>query len=116
MNTEQNHPEFNFDPPVKRQKSKLREKFEKFHAENPRIYEELHDLALRYRESRGYKRIGISLLFEVARWHSILKTQGEDDFKLPNGWKPFYSRLLMLDPNLAGLFVTAKSAADEEVE
>jgi hypothetical protein len=111
------HPEFDFAPPVVRKPNRLRERFEKFHAENPHVYDELHRLATQYRSARGDKQIGISLLFEVLRWHTMLQTDSDDGFKLSDNYRAFYSRLLMeRDPLLAGMFRTKRSLADEKVE
>jgi hypothetical protein len=117
MNTQgYQHPEFDFDHPVQRRKNRLRERFDKFHAENPHVFEELRKLAFKYRSARADKQIGISLLFEVLRWHSMLETQSDDGFKLSDNFRAFYARALMREPGLAGMFRTKRSAADEEVE
>ena len=117
MNTELEHPEFDFSPPVKRAPNKLRERFEKFHAANPHVYAELHKLATQYRSARGDRQIGISLLFEVLRWHTMLQTDSDDGFKLSDNYRAFYSRLLMeSDASLAGLFRTKRSCADDKVD
>jgi len=113
----EDHPEFDFSPRDTRKPNRLRERFEKFHAENPQVYEELHRLASQYRAARGDKKIGISLLFEVLRWHSMLKTDSDDGFKLCNTYRAFYSRLMMeRDPSLAGLFRLKPSLADQKSE
>jgi hypothetical protein len=117
MNTQQcPHPEFDFDPPLQRKKNRLREQFEKFHSENPHVFDGLHKLAVQYRAARPDKKIGISLLFEVLRWHTMLETKSDDGLKLNNNLRSFYSRELMKDPRLAGMFRLKFSAADEEVE
>lgn len=116
MNTQgHQHPEFDFDHPVQRRKNRLRERFDKFHFKNPHVFEELHKLAVKYRAARPAKQIGISLLFEVLRWHAMIETNSDDGFKLTDNFRAFYSRELMKDPYLAGMFRVRRSAADEEV-
>lgn len=81
--------------------------FEEFHAQNPHVYRELVRLA---REARaaGRKRVGIGELYEVARWHLSMRTDG-DAFKLNNSHRAPYARLIMtLEPDLAGIFETRK--------
>jgi hypothetical protein len=83
--------------------SPMEEKFQEFHADNPHVYTQLRDLALKMRRT-GRKRYGIGSLFEVMRWHRALRTT-EDDFKLNNNHRSFYARLLMeQEPELEGFF------------
>jgi hypothetical protein len=84
-----------------------REKFEAFHQANPKVYEELEALAGEM-VTRGRKRIGIGMLFEVLRWNYYLATTDPDsDFKLNNNNRAFYARLLMDNhPDWQGLFET----------
>ncbi|MGR8921988.1 MAG: hypothetical protein ACU85V_20420 [Gammaproteobacteria bacterium] len=82
----------------------IRERFEKFHAENPHVFEALRRRALRAK-ARGY-RPGIGCLFEVLRWQHGMTTQG-DEFKLNNNFRSHYARLLMeREPELEGFFET----------
>ena len=80
-------------------------KFREFHADNPWVYRELVQLARQALE-RGRKRYGICALFELVRWHRMIKTTG-DDFKLNNNHKPHYARLIMANEiDLRGFFET----------
>lgn len=83
----------------------LEAKFQEFHSDNPKVYEELLALANQAR-SRGRHRIGIGMLFEVLRWNRYLTTT-DPDFKLNNNYRSRYARLLMDNhPELQGLFET----------
>jgi len=85
--------------------SELQARFEAFHAANPRVYATLVRLA---REARavGHQRVGIAMLFEVARWQLSIQTTG-DDFKLNNSYRSRFARLIMAqEPDLAGVFET----------
>ena len=70
------------------------EKFERFHSANPIVYLKLQELTEQMVE-RGRQRIGIGMLFEVLRWNFYLRADPEEDFKLDNNYRAFYSRLLM---------------------
>lgn len=81
-----------------------------FHEKNPHVYEELRKIARDLRR-RGIRRVGIALLFERLRWISKIETDG-DPFRLDNSHRAYYARLLMAEPDLAGLFETRSSATD----
>lgn len=85
--------------------------FAAYHAENPLIYETLLRFA-REAQAAGRTRIGIKMLYERARWYSLVEAR-HDSFKLNNNYHASYSRLLTRDePELAGLFELRKSKAD----
>ena len=87
------------------------EQFWKFYTENPSVYEELRDLALKIKRT-GRKHYGMKGLFEVLRWHRALETTDED-FKLNNNYTAFYARMLMKRlPELDGFFAVRGSVAD----
>ena len=88
----------------------VQERFEAFHAENPRVYERLHFRALALVES-GHARIGIKMLWEVLRY-DLLLDHGDNGFKLNNDFTSRYARLLMAtDQRLAGVFQTRELRA-----
>lgn len=72
----------------------IHDKFLEFHAENPHIALLLEQLAQQMVDV-GRRRIGIKMLFEVARWHFYLTTDTDDRFKLNNNYTAHYARLLM---------------------
>ncbi len=81
------------------------ERFAQFHADNPHVYDELVALA-RQAHSRGYRRLGIELLFSALRWRSMMRTTADEyGFKLNDHFTSRYARLIMTrEPDLAGLF------------
>lgn len=82
----------------------LEERFDRFHAQNPHVFESLRDLALEMK-ANGYPHGGISMLYEVARWQLTFRTT-DPDFKLNNNYKPLYARKLMAEvPGLEGFFL-----------
>jgi hypothetical protein len=81
-----------------------------FHEANPQVYARLREIARDLRR-RQVQRASIALLFERLRWISIVETTG-DLYRLNNSHRAFYARLLMAEPDLAGLFETRSSATD----
>jgi hypothetical protein len=79
--------------------------FWEFHHTNPAVYDTLRQLALQWRDRRGYDApLGIKMLFERARWELSMTLTG-DTPKLNNNHTAFYARLLMArNPTLAGMF------------
>lgn len=89
-----------------------RERFEKFHHDNPNVYRRLLALASKVKRA-GHPTYGIMALYGVVRFQLDITTH--ESPKLPNGFMPFYARLLMEENReLKGLFVLRKSVADEE--
>lgn len=89
-----------------------REKFQKFHRENPHVYT---TLALKTQQlvKAGHRRVGIGMLFEVLRWDYMLQTNDEP-FKLNNNYRAYYSRLIEHNnPDWVGIFGKRASKADE---
>lgn len=94
----------------------LNVRFATFHADNPHVYEQLVQLARRA-TGRGARRIGMKQLFEVLRWRAMLATSDPDGFKLNNDYTAPYARLIMeTEKDLAGIFETRRSVADEVSE
>ncbi len=86
-------------------KETIGERFLRFHAANPKVYETLVRLA-RQAKSRGRSKVGMKMLFEVVRWEFFLSTEG-DDFKLNNVFTSRYARLVMAqEKDLHNLFDT----------
>lgn len=91
----------------------LAERFRRFHADNPHVYDTLVALAREWKAKTGGK-VGIAALFEVARWHMALETT--ESPRLNNSYRSFYARLIMAqEPDLAEVFEVRRSAADEAV-
>lgn len=95
---------FEFDAATER-------RFEDYHRANPHVFELLKRFALEAKRA-GHRRLSINMLFERARWQSMVETTG-DPWKLNNSHRAFYSRMLMRDvPELRGFFETRRSKAD----
>lgn len=87
---------------------RLAQSFERFHRDNPHVYETLVRLARRWRSRNPGRRCGIGMLYEVARWTLELRTEGEP-VALNNNYRAFYARLLMdTEPDLEGVFETRR--------
>lgn len=73
----------------------LQESFERFHAENPHVY----DLVLRYArqaKSAGRQRFSMDMIFHRMRWYTQVETN-DPDFKLNDHYTAFYARMIMRD-------------------
>lgn len=83
----------------------LRAAFEKFHAENPRIYA----LLCRFADeiaAAGLSSYGVAAVFERIRWHVRVETRG-GEFKLNNNHRSFYARLWLAEhPDRSSFFET----------
>jgi len=79
------------------------EKFIDFHIDHPQVYDELVRLA-REAKAAGKGRIGIRMLWEVARWNLWLGTSAAE-YKLNNNYHSRYARFIMhAESDLAGIF------------
>jgi len=91
-----------------------REAFERYHAENPEIYVKLVEFSLQAARA-GARHFGIRMIYERLRWYTRIEARN-DIFKLNDHYHAFYARKLMNEyPELAGMFETRSSKADEEV-
>jgi hypothetical protein len=80
----------------------IQEKFERFHNENPQVYQKLREIGLWCR--RQGKTMGIGAMYEILRWQFGIQTTGSP-YKLDNDFRSRYSRLLMQsEPELEGFF------------
>lgn len=94
------------------QDSSTAERFEKFHADNPLVYQTLVKLAREWVAEHGSKKLGIRVIWEVARWE-IIKSTRNADYKLNDHLTSYYARLIMAqEPDLADVFETRSSEAD----
>lgn len=89
----------------------IEERFRRFHRDNPHVYFELCRLA-REAKRQGRTKIGMGMLFEVARWNLWLRTEG-DSFKLNNDYRSRFSRMIQdRESDLEGMFETRTLTAD----
>lgn len=88
------------------------EKFERYHLDNPHVYENLKALALQVKRA-GHDTYSIDSITERVRWHYAFDVKTSDPFKLSNNYRPYYARLLMKqEPELVGFFRIHRCAAD----
>ncbi len=81
----------------------IQEKFEKYHAERPEIYDQLLRLT-RELQSYGFRHYGMKSIWERMRWHFQIE-KGDQEFKLNNNYTSRYARKLVHDhPELEGFF------------
>lgn len=91
----------------------LAHRFEAFHEANPHVYDTLVRLARQWMQQTGRRKIGISMLFERARWDLAIQTNSPD-FRLNNSYRAFYSRLIQAqESDLRDIFDCRASEADQ---
>lgn len=87
-----------------------REKWERFHADNPEIYGAIQHRAF-LMHARGHTKYGMNAIWEWLRWETRLPYWREKneskrgDYKLDNNYQPLYTRKLIQDwPDMADVF------------
>jgi hypothetical protein len=84
------------------------ERFERFHAQNPRVYAVLKRIALDVWAS-GRERYGFQAVWQRARWHFSFEQAKGESFVLNNNYASRYARLLMQnEPELHDFFPVRK--------
>lgn len=79
-----------------READDVRARFERFHADNPEVYDMLVRLARHARRRRPGRRIGIRMLWERMRWQFNIETdRPSGDYKLNDHYTSRYARLMM---------------------
>lgn len=86
--------------------------FHAYHTTNPDIYDAFVKYTLKAIR-RGYEAFSAEFVFNIIRWET--KITGNDEFKINNNYKAYYSRMFMNEyPEHKGFFRTRKSKADTE--
>ena len=93
-------------------KSEKYKKFLYYHYENPHIWEAFERFCLRAIE-RGHTKLSAEFVVNIIRWETKISAKDED-FKINNNYKSFYSRLfLQMHPEFETFFELRDSIADE---
>lgn len=83
----------------------LKNRFEKYHADNPHVYEAFRKFALESAARRPH--FSARAIFHRMRWQTMIT--GNDEFKINNNYSAFYARMFENDyPDLKGFFETRK--------
>ena len=89
----------------------LEARFLAYHHANPHVYRELVAMARQWRAA-GHTHAGIAMFFEVLRWQSGLRGDG-DQFALNNSYRSRYARLIAAnEPDLTDLFTMRHLAGE----
>lgn len=92
-------------PPAIGNPGQLRDRWWKWHLQNPQVYERIEHEALLYAET-GKKRYGVWPIVGHLRHMENLRTTG-DDYKISNDFQALFARLFIhLHPEHSQLFVT----------
>lgn len=91
---------------------KTSQDFEKYHAENPAVYDAMVRYARQWK-SAGNDLLGMSVLVGRIRWWAGTVQVPSTEFKINDHFGPYYARLIMAqERDLSGLFNTRASEAD----
>jgi hypothetical protein len=92
-----------FDEPEDKART-IQERFEKFHAEHPDVYQLFKRFAFELLDA-GRKRYGSDAIIQRIRWHMATSSQGSPDFKINDHFSSRYARKLIEDcPQFADFF------------
>ena len=84
----------------------LQERFEQFHQQNSHIYDMLVELSRKMKAKKTMRQWSVYAAYELVRYQWNNRTRSFDDYKLPNEFRPIYSRLIMeQNPTLTVSFV-----------
>jgi len=87
------------------------QKFRIFHETNPEVYELFKKFTFQAM-SRGHKHLSAEMIINRIRWETKVVTT-DKDYKINNDYKPFYSRLFIVEhPQHKDFFRLRQSVAD----
>ena len=90
----------------------LTDAFEKFHADNPHVWELFKKFATEAKAS-GRSHYSARTILHRLRWHVSIETKGDEEFKINDHHSPFYARKLAAeDVKFKGFFRNRASQAD----
>lgn len=82
----------------------VKEKFERYHSNNPHVYDMFVQYAREVKDS-GLNKYSIWAVANRVRWHFDFEVKGDEDFKISNDYLCHYSRLIMdRELDLKGFF------------
>jgi len=85
----------------------IAQRFARFHAANPHVYELFARFAAEVRAA-GHNRFSADAILHRIRWYCGVETKNMD-FKINNDFSAYYSRLLVSnDPSFDGFFETRR--------
>ena len=86
------------------------QKFRIFHEANPEVYELFKRFTFEAM-NRGHQQLSAEMIINRIRWETKIITN--EDFKINNDYKPFYSRLFIVEhPQHKDFFRLRQSVAD----
>ncbi len=89
---------------------RIQANFEKFHAENPRVYQLFCRFTQQMRDS-GCEHGGAKMIAERIRWETGVVTTSNPPVKLNNNYTSRYARMWMRDYRVPDFFRTRELAA-----
>jgi hypothetical protein len=89
-------------------------KYKEYDERNPQIYEMFKRFTMEA-VRRGRTKFSAEAVINRIRWETMIA--GDDEFKINNDIKPYYSRKFMSEfPKLEGFFQVRRSKVDEDAD
>ena len=86
------------------------QRFRVYHESNPRVYKMFKRFTFEAM-NKGHKHLSAEMIINRIRWETKIITN--EDFKINNDYKPFYSRLFIVEhPQHKDFFRLRQSVAD----
>ncbi len=101
-------------PPRKTRADQILDAFEKFHAENPEVWQLFQRFALEAVAS-GAAHYSAHAIIHRIRWHTEIETRDFDGLKINNNFFPYYARMFHLAlPERDGFFRNRKLTTEDK--
>ena len=92
------------------------QKFVKFEAANPHVYD-FFKFFTKQAIRGGHRHLSPWLIMNRVRWETEIETKSADGFKISNHHFAYYSRMFMYEnPKYEGFFTTKTMANETEIE
>ena len=100
--------------PERRPARSSQERFDRFHAENPHVYQLFKRFTFEAIKS-GRERFSARTVIHRIRWYTTVETEDPQGFKINNNWSPFYARMFVRDhPGHDSFFEVRTAIADRQ--
>jgi hypothetical protein len=93
---------------------KVIEDFKTFHKENPEVYKLFSRFAYEA-INKGHTRLSAEMIINRIRWETSVVTT-DKDYKINNDYKPFYSRMFMVQNPKYNLFFHKRGSSADEID
>ncbi len=98
--------------PVRKPARSSRERFERFHKENPHVFDLFKRFAFQALASNRGRFSGRTIIHRI-RWYTRVETDDPTGFKINDHWSPYYVRMFVAEfSEHEGFFEMRRAIAD----